>query len=387
MANNKKKRKKKKKSRKIVLLVSEVLLLVVLFVVVKFWSMFSKIDMEAPLSESEAGFNTDIEEKSWLTMEEYTNIALFGLDNRSGSNYNSGNSDSIMIASINNKTKEVRIVSVYRDTYLNVGDDKYRKVNAAYGRGGVKNAVKTLNENLDLNIKAYVCVDWNALVEAIDALGGVEIEITEKEVGYINFYVEETARGANTTAEKVTESGLVTLDGVQATSYARIRYGGGDDYKRASRQRIVLQAMLDKAKKADFSTLTRICNEVFDDIQTSLTLKDILFLAKSLTKYELVSTTGFPFDVTTMELSVTGDTVIPVDLYSNVVKLHEYLFDEVNYIPSQTVQLRSNEIINLTGVTTENTTPVDLSNLNETVGVSGTDDLTSHHDEDTEASE
>lgn len=374
MADNSMKKKHKKMSgrKKIILFIAEILFLLVIIAVVMLWkSTIGKIQFDEQLTDSEAGINKDIEESTLLTMGGYTNIALFGLDNRSSDNYDTGNSDSIMIASIDNATKEVRIVSVYRDTFLNVGNDQYKKINSAYARGGVSNAVRALNENLDLDITAYVCVDWNALVDAIDALGGVELEITDDEVRLINHYVNDTARCSDAEPHEVTQSGKVTLDGLQATSYARIRYTDGMDFERASRQRIVLQAMLDKARTADFATLTKICNAVFDKINTSLSLKDILYLAKSLSDYELVETSGFPTELSMITYG-TEEIVVPVDLYANVSKLHEFLFDEADYIPSQTVQDRNTQIINLTGVTIENARTYDTTKLNDTVGTNGT---------------
>ena len=392
--------KKKKKSRthrkmsggkKLLLLFAEILLLLVLLVILYVWRLWNKVDYTGSMDATEAGINEDISEESTLLMSQYTNIALFGLDNRSKDKYGSGNSDSIMIASINNETREIRLVSVYRDTYLNIGEKNgetiYRKANAAYALGGSQsadkasrpkdaaaNAVKMLNRNLDLNIQEYVCVDWNALVEVIDAVGGVEIEITDEEVKYINYYLEETAKGAKTSSEQVTQSGKQLLDGVQATSYARIRYTKGDDYKRASRQRIVLQALLTKVKSADFSKLSKIANSVVDDIATSLSLADILLLAKNVKDYDLVSTTGFPFALTTKELPVTKSTVIPIDLSQNVKELHEYLFGEETYTASATVSDISNTIMIMTGVNSQ-TPSVDISELNDIVGADGTDSL------------
>lgn len=382
----KKKHKKMSGRKKIILFIVEILFLLVIIAVLMLWkSTIGKIQFDEQLTDSEAGINQDIEESTLLTMGGYTNIALFGLDNRSSDNYDTGNSDSIMIASIDNATKEVRIVSVYRDTFLNVGDDQYKKINSAYARGGVSNAVRALNENLDLDITAYVCVDWNALVDAIDALGGVELEITDDEVRLINHYVNDTARCSDSEPHEVTQSGKVTLDGLQATSYARIRYTDGMDFERASRQRIVLQAMLDKARTADFATLTQICNAVIGKIQTSLSLKDILYLAKSLSDYELVETSGFPTELTMITYG-TEEIVVPVDLYANVSALHEFLFDETDYIPSQTVQDRNTQIINLTGVTIENASTYDTTKLNDTVGTNGTTALW-EKEEETETEE
>jgi anionic cell wall polymer biosynthesis LytR-Cps2A-Psr (LCP) family protein len=148
----------------------------------------SQVDWNGGLSSSQAGVNEDLNSQTVEKMTGYTNIALFGLDNRSVGNYAWGNSDTIMIASINNDTKEVKLVSVYRDTYLSIGEGKFNKANSAYNLGGVERAVKMLNANLDLSITDYVCVDWAALIEAIDALGGIELQVTKQEVYYINGY-------------------------------------------------------------------------------------------------------------------------------------------------------------------------------------------------------
>ena len=183
--NRKRKKRKKKKSRKLLIFVFEILLLAVLLIAAYFVAMVNKINFEN-MNESEAGINEDLNKDTLLSLEGYTNIALFGLDNRSKNSYDTGNSDVIMIASINNKTKDVKLVSVYRDTYLSVGDGRYRKANASYANGGAKQAVQMLNSNLDLDIQDYVCVDWAARVEVIDALGGLDLEITQGEMQQIN---------------------------------------------------------------------------------------------------------------------------------------------------------------------------------------------------------
>lgn len=372
MATNKKKRRKKKKSRKILLIIFEILLLAVLLGVLYAVTLVNKIEFKPSLTDSEVGMNEELAEETLETLEEYTNIALFGLDNRGSNSYDSGNSDTIMIASINNQTKEIKLVSVYRDTYLSVGSGKYRKANAAYAYGGAKQAVQMLNSNLDLNIKAYVCVDWSAMVDAIDALGGVDIELTKKEIPELNKCIPEIDMMTGKRTPKVTQSGVVHLDGTQATAYARIRSTAGDDFLRASRQRIVLQAMLDKAKQADIGTLIDVCNQVFDDISTSLTIAELLDYAKDVTKYSVVSTTGFPFELTTRTLSATGSTVVPVELDNNVSELHAYLFGATDYVPTNTVQTISENILKRTGVSS-NTTLIDTDKYNETAGQTGTD--------------
>lgn len=380
MAANRKKKKKMKRGRKLLLFTVEILLLLVVVAGIALWKgTFGKIKFDRAMSDTEAGVNEDMVESTLLTMKGYTNIALFGLDNRKNGKWDSGNSDAIMIASINNDTKKVKLASVFRDTYLNVGRDKvsgeevYRKINSAYARGGIKNAVRCLNENLDMDLRSYICVDWNALVEAIDALGGVRIRITEFERKKINFYIKETARGAGVKAKKVKKTGMVKLNGAQATSYARIRYGKGLDMMRSSRQRIVLQAMLNKAKKADFATLAKVCSSVFDDIQTSLQLTDFVYLAKYLPDYELAATYGFPREFTLTKIR-GEDCVVPADLYENVKGLHEFLFEDP-YKASQTVLDKNNTIVAVTGVTAENTDKVNFDKLSDVVGAKGTDEL------------
>lgn len=375
MANNRnsRKRRKKKKSRKLLLFVFEVLLLAILLLVAYFVSMMNRIKYE-DLDESEAGINSDLDEDTILSLEGYTNIALFGLDNRSSNNYDRGNSDVIMIASINNETKEIKLVSVYRDTYLSIGNGSYNKANAAYAHGGAKQAVQMLNSNLDLDIKEYVCVDWAAMVKVIDDLGGLDLEITEGEMNQINKYKKDVDLVTGKSTPNVTQYGLVHLDGTQATTYARIRKLAGDDFKRASRQRIVLQAIMEKAKKADFGTLTSICNSVIDDISTSLSITQILGLAKDVASYNIASTTGFPFELTTKTLTGSGDTVIPAELSQNVKELHQYMFDDATYTPSSTVQTISDAIVYKTGITGDSAL-INTSDYNETAGATGTDGI------------
>lgn len=375
MANNKnsRKRRKKKKSKKLLLFVFEVLLLAILLLAAYFVSMMNRIKYEN-LDESEAGINSDLDENTILSLEGYTNIALFGLDNRSSNNYDTGNSDVIMIASINNETKDIKLVSVYRDTYLSIGNGSYHKSNAAYAHGGAKQAVQMLNSNLDLDIKEYVCVDWAAMVKVIDDLGGLDLEITEGEMNQINKYKHDIDKVTGKSTPSVTQYGLVHLDGTQATTYARIRKLAGDDFKRASRQRIVLQAIMEKAKKADFATLTNICNSVIDDISTSLSITQILALAKNVGSYSIKSTTGFPFELTTENLSGSGDTVIPADLATNVKELHKYMFDDDAYVLSSTVQTISDAIVYKTGINVDSAL-INTSDYNETAGATGTDGI------------
>ena len=373
MENKKKKKltKRQQQKRKLIIFGAEVLCLLLLLGVTYVWSLWQKIDVQSDMGDSEAGINEDLDEDTMETLEGYTNIAIFGLDNRGNGKYDRGNSDVIMIASIDNKTKEVKLVSVYRDTYLNVGSGKYNKANSAYARGGAKAAVQMLNTNLDLNIKEYMCVDWNAVVEAVDALGGVEIEITEQERVMINDLIVEIDYFVGSTTSQVKKAGVQNLTGAQATAYARIRKTAGNDFKRTSRQRIVLEAMLNKAKKSDIKTLMNICEAVFDDVSTSLSLTEIIGLARHVKEYTIASTSGFPFEMTTKELAQTNSTVVPIGLEDDVAALHKYLFGTEDYQPSLTVKTISDAIVERTGIS-EDSTSINVDGFNDTAGQQGT---------------
>ena len=369
----KKKKKTTRKKRKLIMLGFELVLLVVLLAGLYIWNLVGKIDFEDFAAE-DAGINSDLSNETLGAMKGHMNIAIFGVDNRESGNYNGGNADTIMIVSLNKQTKEAKIVSVYRDTLMNIGNGKYRKANAAYSAGGAKQAVQMLNSNLDLNITEYVCVDWKALIEGVDALGGVEIELTSGEVQQINeYYLLEIDEAFGITSNRIAQSsGRMTLDGAQALAYARIRKTAGDDFKRTSRQRIVIEAMLNKAKTSDVGTLLNICNAIFPDISTTLKLDEILGLAKDVKAYTISSTSGFPFRLTAANLE-TGDTVIPVELDNNVIELHEYLFGATDYVPSETMQMYSNDIVRISGIDESCENIVNTSEYNDTAGQSGTD--------------
>ncbi len=294
--------------------------------------------------------NEDMPEETVKTMSGYTNIALFGLDTRTPGQLGKGNrSDTIIIASINNDTKEVRLVSVFRDTYLDLANGKYNKCNGAYSAGGPEQAMTMLNKNLDLDIKYYMSVDFAALTETVDLLGGIMIDVDEEELLHLNNYTVETSKVTGVETQKLVQPGLQLLDGVQATSYCRIRYTAGDDFKRTERQREVIMELVNTAKKADITEINEIINAVFSKIATNYTNEEILQMAPEMLGYDIVDTQGFPFDRTPGTVSGKGSCVIPVNLAENVRQLHEYLFGNYSYTPSDEVQAISDKIAQDTG--------------------------------------
>ena len=289
------KKRKARKRRRIIMFTVEMVALVVLAVVL--WAVLKQTSIQKiNVNEEDIVINDTVENNT--AMKGYRNIALFGIDARND-NLDKGNrSDTIMIASINQDTGEVKLCSVYRDTYMNLGNDKYSKCNAAYAAGGPKQAIDMLNMNLDMNITNYISIGFEGLIETIDSLGGIQIDVKEDEIKHLNNYQAsmfstETKEKLTDNYVKVTQPGLQTLNGLQATAYCRIRYTAGDDFKRAERQRTVLLACFEKAKTASVSTLNSILDSVMPHVATNLNTAEMLEVLGELTKYKVVATDGF----------------------------------------------------------------------------------------------
>ena len=350
---------KPRKKRRKVLFILEIIVLLLfiggLYVYGQISAKLDKIDIQ----------ETDLQEQDIVTNDQapqmtgYTTYALFGLDHRSrNEKLNTENSDTIIVASINNDTKAVKLVSVYRDTLLNVKDDTYSKANAAYALGGPAQAVNMLNTNLDLNITDYVSIDFDALVTVVDCLGGLDIPLSYAEIVHMNNYCVETAEetGKSYTPVELPEPkpedqeaivGTYHLNGVQATSYCRIRYTASLDMGRTERQRRVIQMIVDKAKKAGLSTIFDIMDQVFPMVKTSVSKTEILKLIPAMIGYCIDETTGFPQDY--KFATVKGSVIVPTTLDSNVLKLHQFLYGNTNYTPTQDVLNKSAQIAAIVG--------------------------------------
>lgn len=283
----------------------------------------------------------------------YRAIALYGVDSRD-SNMNAGtNSDSIMIVSINESTKEIKLVSVYRDTLMEIASgsmDTTQKVNYAYQLGGAVTAINTLNTNLDLNITDYVAVDFSAMASIIDAVGGVDVKVIDEEVNNFNKNLAEQISLSGKYSSGITEAGEYTLDGQQAVAYSRIRSTGQGDITRTERQRIVLMKVIDKLLSADTGSLDSFVDVSFKCISTSLNKDDIHALVKNVAGYKVVDTAGFPFAYEAKELSDKGNCLVAADMASNVEALHEYLYGADKYVISGTVKQISSNIESISGV-------------------------------------
>lgn len=344
----------KKKTRRTIIII-EIVILLILAVVIFFWSKFGKVNWDNINMEQVK--SNDLDAATEEVLSNYKTIALFGVDNRSNGKLDSGNSDAIILVSINNDTKDVKMLSVQRDTYLQVEKDLYRKCNYAYNHGGVEQALEMLNTNLDIKIDGYVAVDFYALATIVDCLDGLDLEITNKMIttdnpetgqnalaGYIaevenilNYYPKEE-EGWKYSDCYFDSPGTYHLNGAQVVGFCRNRYAVNNDYGRAENQRMVIKMIVEKAKHASPSQLNDIADKVFPKIATSLSFSQCVGMATDVGKYNMAESSGFPFALKTKTVSKkTGSVVVPCTLTSNVVQLHKFLYDQDDYDPTDDV--------------------------------------------------
>lgn len=341
--------KKKNKGLKIFLRVLIVIIVIILGIAIAGYSfVHSKLSkMKTEYIDKTA---IGISEEAKDSLKGYRNIALLGIDSRAD-DYGTGNrSDCIIIASINEKTKEVKLLSVYRDTYVYVtenGNKKLDKITHAYSYGGAQNTLKSLNEALDLNITEYVTVNFDAVIAAVNALNGVEIDITSEELKYINDYIDATSQSSGIKSSHLSKAGRQTVDGVQAVAYSRIRYTAGGDYKRTERMRTVVTAMAKKAKTLSIGQLNKLADEILPRVSKNIENNDIIALIPSALSFDITESLGWPYNV--KGISTTAWYGVPVTLESNVIRLHKELFGQEDYKVSETVKEMNDAIIKKTG--------------------------------------
>ncbi len=310
-----------------------VLILIIILVAIlggTYWFIQDKLSklQRIDLKEEELNITSEVE----AALGGYRNIAIFGIDSREDS-YEKGNrSDCIIIASLNNKTKEVKLVSVYRDTYVQIEGHGLDKITHAYSYGSAPLAISTLNTNLDLNIKEFVTVNFDAVKEIIDSIDGISMPITEEEVSHI---------------PGIAQAGTYHLTGEQALAYARIRHAAGGDYKRTERMRDVLIAVVDKVKTFDISRLNQLVDTILPRVYTNITASDVFSMLPSIPSFKMKESIGWPYE--TKGITMDRWYGIPVTLETNVERLHKEVFENNNYIPSETIKDISNRIVTKTG--------------------------------------
>ena len=315
MSIHKEKNKKGLKTFGIIVLV----LLIILAIIVggTFAFVHSKLSKMKQVDLNEDDLNVSAQAEQQLA--EYRNIAIFGVDSRDDS-YDKGN------------RKEVKLISVYRDTYVQIEGHGLDKITHAYSYGEAPLAIKTLNTNLDLNIKEFATVNFDVVKETVDYIGGISMPITSEEVGHIS---------------GITKPGTYTLTGEQALAYSRIRYASGGDYKRTERMRDVLTAVANKVKTLNISQLNGFVDTILPKVYTNITSADIFSMMPSIASYKITDSIGWPYE--TKGITLDRWYGIPVTLENNVKRLHQEAFNEQDYVPSDTVKDISNQIIEKTG--------------------------------------
>ncbi len=332
-----KKRLKAKRRKRIRVVVFEFFVLAILVgaaYVMRTYDQFQSVKIDA----ADIVVNEGVEKTGYMT------VVLYGGDSREGALEKGTHADTIIVASIDAKTKEIRLASVYRDTFLKQEDGEFMKANNAYFVGGPEEGINNLNMNLDLDVQDYVTIDFKALVDAIDLIGGIELPIKEDEIDPINEYITETATVAGVEPKLITESGTQLLDGAQAVTYARIRSTEGGDYRRTERQRLVIEETLNKVASTNLKTINDIVQVVFPQVSTSFSLADLLLLATDAQEYTIGDAFGFPEDVQEASVDAAGSVVLADDLKQNVATLHERLYPNITYESSSTVNGINEEI-------------------------------------------
>ena len=347
--NNMRKKKKMNKGLKIFLIILLVLVIFILGLGVAGYTFVNgkigKMQKEN-IDTTAVGINEETKQE----LKGYRNIALLGIDSRAD-DYGLGNrSDCMMIASINQETNEIKLISVYRDTYVYVmenGTKRLDKITHAYSYGGAQNTLKSLNEAMDLNITEFVTVNFDAVIAAVDSLGGVYIDIDKSEIKYVNDYIDATSESSGVKSSHITHSGRQKLDGVQAVSYTRVRYTAGGDYKRTERMRTVVEAMLSKAKTLNVGQLNSFADTILPKIRTNISSSEIWGLIPKLASFKVTESIGWPYD--TKGITLDRWYGVPVTLQSNVERLHKEAFEQEDYEASDTVKEMSATIVKKTG--------------------------------------
>ena len=347
--NNMRKKKKMNKGLKIFLIILLVLVIIIVGLGVAGYTFVNgkigKMQKEN-IDTTAVGINEETKQE----LKGYRNIALLGIDSRAD-DYGLGNrSDCMMIASINQETNEIKLISVYRDTYVYVmenGTKRLDKITHAYSYGGAQNTLKSLNEAMDLNITEFVTVNFDAVIAAVDSLGGVYIDIDNSEIKYINDYIDATSQSSGIKSTHVTKTGRQKLDGVQAVAYSRIRYTSGGDYKRTERMRTVVEAMLSKAKTLNVGQLNGFADTILPKIRTNISTSEIWGLIPKLASFKVTESIGWPYD--TKGITLDRWYGVPVTLQSNVERLHKEAFEQEDYEASDTVKEMSAAIVKKTG--------------------------------------
>ena len=351
--SNNKKRKKKPKSaagKKF----KKVLLVLLLLIAVCGIGIYYYVDVQlGKLGHVDTDVSQfEIDDQVKKDLKGYRNIAIMGVDARAGEDKSSTRTDAIIVASLNKKSGDVSLISVMRDSYLEMdsstGDLMFDKITHAHVYGGPVNTCKSLNKALDLNISEFVVMDWNSVADTVDALGGITVDVQDNEIYDLNHWGPETAENTGRTWNEIYNTGEQRIDGAQAATYCRIRKNSGGDTGRTERMRKVIMAIL-KEVKAHPSKITTVADKVLPEVTTNMGTFDITSLLPQVINFDISNSIGYPYNY--YGGSVAGSwKAVPTTLSYNATRLHEEAFKQEDYVPTARLEEMSENIIYNTGI-------------------------------------
>ncbi|MEI3046524.1 MAG: LCP family protein [Romboutsia timonensis] len=330
--NKDKKTKKLPKWTKIVLCIfSAIILTIAALYTYSYYTVNNIVNKSEKINikEDELGVVDEEELKQYDDYTEIINIALLGIDSTDST---SGRSDSIMVATLDPIHNKLKLTSFMRDSYVNISNYGYDKLNHAYAYGGANLAINTLNTNFGLNITDFVAVDFASLPKIIDSLGGITIDITEEELNYINGYINNINSVSGTNSPIITTPGAHHVDGAQALAYSRIRYTSGGDFKRTERQRTVLTALFNKALNVPATQYLDVISTLAQYATTNLNTNEILKLATKIGSMGLNGVTieqqRFPIDGYCEGTMINGIYYLTFDTTATRTQVMNYIFND-----------------------------------------------------------
>ena len=318
------------KGKKITLWIIGIILFIILGVAAGAYiyanSLLNKME-KVEINKEDVGITDEVEEKLTKYDDTITNIALFGIDAEEGE---AGRSDSIMIATIDTHNKKLKLTSIMRDSYVNIDGHGLDKINHAYAFGKAQLAIKTLNENFDLNIQNFVAVNFSSLPKIIDKIGGIELDIDSEELEYINSYIRNVNTINKTNSPSIVSAGIQHVDGTQAMAYCRIRYTSGGDYKRTERHREVLSKIFEKILSMSPTTYPSLLNDLLPMVSTNLDGSEVMELGNKILKIgnTTLEQERFPRDGYCEGQMINGVYYLTFDKETTVNQLHDYIFED-----------------------------------------------------------
>ncbi len=260
-----------------------------------------------------------------------TSVLLIGSDSRTSGT--EGRSDAMILITISDRTKTVHMTSLLRDMYVEIPGHDGNRLNAAYAYGGPELLMETINQNFGTGVYHYAVVNFEAFANLVDAVGGVELELTNEEVQWVNAYLNEynELRGMpmETDYLDTSLSGNIHLNGAQALAYCRNRYIG-TDFARTQRQRNVLSAVMKKLPGALITNPGGLINGLFPNLTTNLTQGECMRLAMmagKLLTYDIVQD-SLPLDGTYSNATIREMSVLQVDFDQNRAYIRKEIYGE-----------------------------------------------------------